>query len=134
MNQKSNLEDLIRPVDNRVKWLLHESKRFEVYEKKWSFQKEIPQLEGEENILGVYVTSKEDEGLIVVTNVGMYISKQTGWESFKYVSMEDVKFPGNYKFSWNHLIVELKTRDTVKLPMPIYLADGEKHYDVFPFY
>lgn len=109
---------MLRSVENRVKWLLHELDSFEISNGK-EIQENLGFLGSEnERILGSYTNDPEkSKDVIIVTDLGLYCWNGDQWPFLDYKLMEEVRFPDGGKENWRSLIITFKSGLEFTLPV-----------------
>ncbi len=108
---------MIRPVDNRAKWLLHELESYEPNIPDSFFNEYGLTIPENDKALGVYTNFFGIfKDIVVVTNLGLYVGTEGQWNYVTYESMEHVRFPNMRKENFIYLRIILKNGDEFILP------------------
>lgn len=129
---------MIRPVSDRVKWILGESEGFSFCNN----PQELPQFDFKvhtpETIVGVYENYPgEFKEVVVITDKGIHVGSESRWEFLHFERMKTVAFPmgktehsgipldvpkhleesAKYKKCMDHLILDTKDHEQFIFPV-----------------
>lgn len=131
---RKSLEGLIRPADNRIRWIFKNITSFKQYEDSWVFLKTPPNLDTNEKIVGFYINSKNEVDLVIMTNFGLYLGIESGWLFLDYCLMKKVDFPSGEKHTRHHLIITFKNGQRANLPVKTNEDGYPKGDGLYPMY
>ena len=128
---------MLRSVENRVQWLLHELKSFQDSIKKEELERLGFCGSKNEKILGRYTNgpAKDEEDIIIVTDFGLHLRDGNQWTFLDYKLMQEIRLPEGDKESWKFLVITFKDGTKINLPITneTKSESGIMGWDVFAF-